>query len=187
MLQQIKKTTTTMNTDPIEYISELEFMKRIINGFPEITENDYKNALNYNKRNVIYIPERFQTQEMWNLYAESTYFVISVIPKKFQTPQMWNQILRDHYICMIRYRYRQSTAEDDENEDVYPSELITKKTFEIVRKFSIPEEDQMWIIEYLSDLIWKKRCAFCTIINQPGFERTTKLNLDVLKLVASFI
>ena len=186
MLQQIKKTTTTMNTYPIEDISEREFMMGLLmTPDDSITENDCKKALIYSKDNVVYIHERFQTQEMWNLYVKSKYFDISVIPKKFQTPEMWNEILGDHYIYMIPYRYRQCTDEDDEIE--YPSELITKKTFEIVRKFSIPEEDQMWIIEYLSDLIWKKRCAFCTIINQPGFERTTKLNLDVLKLVASFI
>jgi len=187
MLQQIKKTTITMNTYPTQDISEHEFMMRNFNDFPNlITENDCKKALIYSIDNVVYIPERFQTQEMWNLYVKSKYFRITLIPIKFQTQEMWNEALKEKYILNhplygLDYLYRTHGIEY-----YCPSEFITKNTIDIVREFCISEY-KMYYIKYFSDCIWKKRRAFCIIINKSGFQTKTKLNLDVLKLVVSFI
>jgi hypothetical protein len=186
MLQQTPKTTTTMNTYPIEYISDREFMLRFLHYPDSRTENDYNRAFNYDKSYIEYIPERFQTQEMWNLYVESYYFTITNIPKKFQTPEIWYKALKNQCCSNWLDDDPDYPRLNDEIEYIFPIELITKNTFDIVRQFIIPKE-KMYYIKFFSYRIWEKRRAFCIIINQPGFETTTKLNSDVLKLVASFI
>jgi hypothetical protein len=124
---------------------------------------------------INHIPKHFRTQEMWNVFGIGNITNLKNTPIKFQNAKTWNETLKiylKHRIFSIFY--------------AIPIEFINRETFDIVRQFSIPPEYD-YFIDLWSYHIWKKRCAFCTIINQPGFERTTKLNLDVLKLVASFI
>jgi hypothetical protein len=160
MIQQTPK-TRTMNTYHIEYIQDDEFY-------------------DVNQYNIIHIhmAEYNQREEMWNLWLKTNLFKIRQNPIKFQTSEMWNQALKQKYILNHRFY---------EFEHIFPSEFITKDTFDIVRQFCIPEETKIYYIKHFSDRIWEKRRAFCTIINQPEFQKTTNLNSDVLRQVASFI